>query len=186
MKKITCLLLISAFLCFCLSSCLSDNDCTTKKMSLEDFSPNISEMSLGQKIIPVDFIDKYNYSDGYFCYDSGYLFSNTSRERLLLFFQYDDTTYQLAKEYAMQNLTLSNDPVEIYNDYHFYDNLSDEYYANKYPIMFLRFCYNDTNNTLLFLGLITMGDYAQTANELSDAYEAFLKEFYGDWYDFSA
>lgn len=94
----------------------------------------------------------------------------------------------MAKEYATENLELSEDTVEIYNNYHFYNNIGSNmlFLVDNYPKAFVRFCYNDANKTLIFLGLYTSGTYLQTANELSGDWEAFLNEFYGHCYDFSA
>lgn len=151
-------------------------------------------------IITEVFVKEYPYLDGYYGYyldEDLYLDSDWRTfevcdfninipavdigvdERLLLYFRYEDEVYQRAKGYLMENLDLSNTPIEEYNGYIFYDNFT----SDKYMYEFNRFVYNDNNNAIILLGL-----YYDYSNEFyADDYELgdFLNMFYGGWYDFS-
>ena len=189
-KLMAVLLLIACAISFCSCTFLDFLFYTPTpeelpKRSLDDFSTNISSKGLSSNMIPEGFIDRFAYSEGYFYYYFSGDLDPDSREILFVFFQYDDATYQLAKEYVIEQMPLSDNVVETYNNYCFYDVLGDDRYLIRYPDCFVRFCYNDTNNTLIFLALDAYGEYRETTNELADNWGAFLDEFYGQWYDFS-
>ena len=190
-KKLTAvLLLIACAISFCSCTFLDFLFYTATpeempKRSFDDFGPSLSRVGLGSNMIPEGFIDQFAYSEGYFYYYGPVTLLPDSRESLFMFFQYDDATYQLAKEYVIDTMPLSDSAVEEYNNYHFFDVLGDHRYLNRYPSCFIRFCYNDTNNTLIFLALEAFGQYRESTSELADDWSAFLDEFYGQWYDFS-
>ena len=107
-------------------------------------------------------------------------------ERVLVYIKYDDDTYENAKKYAMENLILSDAPVEEYNGYVFYDNFTNDGNEFKFPYMFNRLAYNDSNNTLIFLGLYCVhydDDYLFRLYEYEWA--DLLEVMYEEWYSFS-
>lgn len=175
---------VAVLLCVCLSACYTADP--FEKRSLDSFSSTWSNYGTTRNIIPEGFIDKFAYTDGYcyhFCFGKSD-FSFDISDRALLFFEYDDETYNQAKEYVFANLTLSSEPIEEYNGYIFYDNYA-EHFNFDFPYAFLRFAYNDSKNTLIFMGCYTFEDFDKDIEQTSADWGAFLEEYYGEWYDFS-
>ena len=178
--KIIFLLIIC---CVCLGGCFTSDP--LERDDLKDFSPMCSNYGVTRDIIPENFIDNFAYTNGYFCYfcyGKSSLFSIS--DRALLYFEYDNETYYQAKEYVFENLNLSDSPVEEYNEYVFYDNYTGTLPIN-FPYSFMRVAYNDSNNTLIFIGCYMSSDFDQNIDELSNNWEEFLKRYYNNWYDFS-
>ena len=196
MKKLYAFLILIIVFSLCLCSCSNTyyKNKFLEKRNINKFNSNISELGLANHILPDNFFDEFKALDSYFYYflEEDYFTANNFEacDRLLLFFQYDKETYLLAKEFVFEHLKLSGEIVEIYNNYYFYDNITyandSPHLVNNYPYAFVRFCYNDTNNTLIFIGFDSYGEFRQTADNLANDWESFLKEFYGEWYDFSA
>ena len=179
-----CSLILVVF-CLFLTACVQSDP--LEKDDLQDFSPTWSNYQVTSNIIPENFINAFDYIDGYcchFCYGKSF-FSLEVSDRALLFFKYDDETYQQAKNYVFESLELSISPVEEYNGYVFYDNYTGSL-SNDFPYSFMRFAYNDSNNTLIFIGCYMSIGFDDNIDELSQNWGAFLNEFYGQWYDFSA
>ena len=188
MKKITWIFLVAICLCICLSAC--DTDDPFEKKSLDNFSEEWSNYSTTDNIIPEGFINRFAYTDGYcyhFCFGKDFSFAVS--DRALLFFEYDDETYNQAKEYVFANLILSSKPVEEYNGYIFYDNYSEQLFNEEssyaFPYAFMRFAYNDSKNTLIFIGCFTSHDFDENMKQTSADWGVFLEKYYGEWYDFS-
>lgn len=184
MKKITRCVLIITMLCLCLSAC--DRDYSTEKRSPKDFSQNASELGVTRALIPEEFVEKFTYTDGYYCHYcfSKSFFSSSSSDRALMFLQYDGETYEEAKAYVFANMDLSEESVESYNGYVFFDIYTESFGINA-PYQFKRFAYNESKKTLIFMGHYSFR-YDDILDEYSDNWGAFLNDFYGDWYDFSS
>ena len=183
MRKIIHCVLIITMLCLCLSAC--DRDYSTEKRSPKDFSQNASELGVTRALIPEEFVEKFTYTDGYYCHYcfSKSFFSSSSSDRALMFLQYDGETYEEAKAYVFANMDLSEESVESYNGYAFYDIYTESFGINA-PHQFKRFAFNDSKKTLIFIGHYSF-QYEDILEEYSDDWGAFLNDFYGDWYDFS-
>ena len=176
MKKIVTIIFI--VFCLCLNSCgLSD---PYEISGLENYNPHNSEYGTSDGIITDDFINKFDYISGNYHYVEADNFSlfRPVLDRSIIYLSYDSAVYADAKQYAMNNMSLSDDIVEECNGYVFYDNYVDEDFS--FPRNFKRFAYNDTHNTLIFIGFFTGEDF-----DLTD-WEEFLEKHYGDWYNFSA
>ena len=106
-------------------------------------------------------------------------------DKSLLYLKYDSETYSEAKAYTLEQLKLSEQIVDIYNNYYFFENLTSRSTCLKdnFPYSFVRFAYNDTNNTLVFIGFYSGS--GEKAKITADDWGGFLEEYYGDWYDFS-
>ena len=186
MKK-TCFFVI--LLCLCLtSSCNSKSEYVER--GLENFGPNDSECGLCSYLIPENLIQQYAYVDGNYYNEWGTYRIIGGWEKVLVYIQYDINTYSEAKKYVMDNLFLSESHVAEYNDYYFFinetpsktdPNLSPE----KFPYDFLRFAYNDNNNTLVFIGFCVSMELYEEVDAVADDWPAFLEKYYGEWYSFS-
>ena len=179
MKKVIAIILIICFTCLFLSSCGSNYVI----QGLENFSVNTSSVGLCDGLIPDNFIEMFTYKDGnYFLSMSEKMPGFEVCERAFMYLQYDDDVYLMAKQYAMENLALSDDMAVQHNDYIFYDNDVD---SNKFPYSFKRFAYNDSNNTLIFIGFdVSMELYSDVDEAIGD-WGGFLEKYYGEFYTFS-
>ena len=150
---------------------------------IENYHPAYSEFSTSDKIMPDDFLNKFEYVSGDYRYMEENFISWTEPtvDRSLVWLSYDSFVYADAKQYAMDNMVLSESAVEEYNGYVFYDNYADiERDGFSYPRRFKRFGYNDSKNTLIFIGF-----YHSDRSLSFSEWSAFLEEFYNEWYDFS-
>lgn len=210
MKKITSLIVIVITLCLVLASCKQNTDnIEIDDMEIEfpetiNFPVNyIRGIEYGvtySSHINEAFFEEYPCLDGYYGYyidENLYLDRCTIQvnrlninipvidigvdERLLLYFQYEDEVYQKAKAYLMNNLDLSDAPVEEYNGYVFYDSFVTKKYSHSY--LFNKFACNDSNNTIVLFGLHYNGHSKLNVDDYE--WEEFLDKFYGGWYNFS-
>ena len=163
--------------------CLSFCSCTSfEKHGIEKYSPANSDVEITVFLPEDDFLTEYEYIEGdYHFYRYEEILFAPELERTILYLKYDDNTYQDAKKCVMENDYLSDNSVEEYNGYVFYNvDYNDRGY---HPWEFRRFAYKDANNTLLFIGFYECADYPNVS-DFND-WGAFLEEYYGEWYDFS-
>lgn len=183
-KIIIIILLISLFL----------NSCALHytKQGLEEFSADASDYGLCRGLIPENFIEKFSYVKGDFfiAFSEKAPFIATC-ERVLLYLKYTDDVYLDAKKYAMENLILSENCVAVFENYIFYNNITpvnfeqDHLDGSRFPRSFVRFAYNDENNTLLFIGFDVSMELYDEVDSLANDWGAFLEKYYGEFYDFS-
>ena len=183
MKKVFLMIMLTALLCSC-SYHYTDR-------GLENFSVNDSSVGLCRGLLPDDFMDEFSYANGDYFYSANEESAiSFCEEKVLIYLQYDNIVYQNAKKHAMDNLMLS-ESVAIYNGYFFYNNdtpasLGNDHLDSKnYPYEFVRFAYNDNNNTLIFMGFSVTADLQSEVDEVADDWGAFLEKYYGEWYSFS-
>ena len=180
MKKVIFIVLLVLVFCISFNSCCCPN--TYQISGLKNFHPHNSEFGTSDKIIPENFIDKYNYIHGDYHYiEEGMSIFEHTVDRSIIYLSYNDAVYLDAKQYAMDNLDLSENVVEEYNGYIFYDNYADDF---SYPHNFKRFAYNDDNNTLIFIGCYISLDLNEEVNEIADNWGTFLDKYYGEYYSF--
>lgn len=182
MKRfIIALLLISALFTSC-------NDYSNQ--GLDNFSINDSSLELTTYLIPENFIEKFEYVDGNYYYDdSSVIPFYAVCERVLIYIQYEEDVYISAKEFAITNLYLSEEITEEYNQYVFYystNNESRNINDDNLPYTFVKFAYNDTKHTLIFMAFDVSVELYDEVDQYLNDWGAFLDKYYGEWYDFSA
>lgn len=193
MKK--ALVLISVILVvFSFSSCSR----TTYKDSLEEYIQLLNmqgnvdkngnsdtEIDGADYFLPSrTFISDFEYVEGgYHYYEELSLDPNYAPEVCILYLRYEPTVYSEAKDFTLENIPAYDDEVYTYNDYVFYlnanfFNLKKQSYS---PRWFTMSCYNDSNNTLIFLGFCKpSGNFIDVSN-----WTEFVDTYYGEYYDFS-
>ena len=160
--------------------------------NIDEFSIYTSTVSLTQYLLPDEgFIDMFKYIDGnYHYYDNCKL--DNAVERVLMELSYDAETYSKAKNYCLESMYLSDENVKEYKDYVFMENLSypEDYEClengeNKnFPHMFTMFAYNDSKQTLIFIGFYCgTGLHNEVDRDATD-WGAFLDKYYSEYYDF--
>ena len=200
MKKFY-LILISILLVFLTSCCYE-----IEKNDLYDYKQYISESGIGYSDVELDhpdyflpsrtFLTDYEYLTGNFYYYENSPFCDTDEhkykpDRSFISLTYNKETYCLAKANVLKNIAVYNEKYYHYNDYQFYINKNfmdsiDTQDSTKMPSWFTMVCYNDTNNTIIFLG------FSQSYPKLDDKYlynidnnwGDFIKQYYGDLYNF--
>ena len=197
MKRLLCVLLLILFLgCYC--SCKAD---INERYDLEEFGIYDSEHSICRSLLPRSFINEkghfqkaYDYTDGAYYFDLSALFDFPVFERVLVWMEFDDENYELAKTccFAEGEMSLSEEAVEEYSGYVFYDNYQTstpeyiEHNKSQFPYDCARFAYNDEKNTLVFVSwhLSRSEESAITAEQIQNDWSTFLAENFGMWYSF--
>ena len=203
MKKILCIFLI-AFICLGLTGCYVD----LEENSLEDYILFINQHNQGKSSVEIDdpryllpgisFFEEYEYLEGgYFWREDdplrGLFTSNVFPNISLLYLRYDENVYPNAKQAMFEKIEPYGDKFYEYNNYVFYENSNfiSLNGARFFPEELAMACYNDSNNTLLFIGLYS-GTLAGPSclddkylEDIDNNWEDFIDQYYGEYYDFS-
>ena len=165
MKKIICVLLV-IFVSLGLASCYTD----LEENSLEEYIDQINRNKCGygsksindpELFLPsISFFQEYNYIDGGFYWREddpmrGTFTTNVRPEIALLYLKYEEDIYYEAKQEMLEKIKPYNDKFYLYNNYVFYENSNyiDFSSTRRFPKKFTMACYNDENQTLIFIGL---------------------------------
>lgn len=205
MKKIISNLIILVVICITLSSCVSfpfyhtiHNDSLEEYREKVEYSEGKGLLSkldyVGLFLPSATFISDYEYISG--TYDSfsetvmNWIFPDKKAERptrSILTLTYDEKNYQEAKLFMLESIPMYGEKIYSYNDYVFYlnSNFFNEEKNAEFPNYFTMACYNDSNNTLVFLGFhdIYMEEYE--IQSIKDDWQGFLDIHYSEYYDFS-
>ena len=202
MKKIICVFLV-LFVCLGLTSCYTD----LEENSLEEYIDFINRNKCGygstsidnpQFLLPsISFFQEYNYIDGSFYWREddplrGTFTTDVRPEIALLYLKYEEDIYYEAKQEMLEKIKPYNDKFYLYNNYVFYENSNyiDVFGANSFPKSFTMACYNDENQTLIFIGLdsgTVAGPSCLEEKYLEDIesnWEDFIRQYFGQHYDF--
>lgn len=160
--------------------------------SIEKFELSTSTVSLTQYLLPDEgFIDMFKYTDGNYHYYDNCKLAN-ALELVLMELSYDAETYSKAKNYCLESMYLSDENVKEYNGYIFLENLELPQHLNrlenqknvKFPYTFAMFSYNDSKQTLIFIGFYCgTGLHNEVDRDATD-WGAFLDKYYSEYYDF--
>lgn len=173
--------------------------------SLENFSPNRSELGTASRLVPLNgrdiegkykeftLIYDYDYVNGKWDYDTH--FTNLLTEdldRYFMYIEFTEDSYPKVKSYIFNwndvNVKVDYETKSVYNGYTFYkshfQNNEPEWHGSYYNGAMAG--YNDDKRTLVF---ISMTCIVKLHPELEDAlkdFSVFLKTYFGDFYDFNA
>ena len=168
--------------------------------SLSDYLSNkngcLSDFGLDQPdyLLPsIDFVESYEYLDGkFFFYEEPIKLKNDLPNRSFLYLKYDEATYLEAKSFMLENIKAYNDEYYYHGDYCFFVNqnfanaFSEKYPMPPLPKWFTMACYNDANNSLIFIGYygnVKVDD--EFNSDFKDKFPQFIDMFYGEYHDFS-
>ena len=185
MKKIISVFLVIVLLILC-TSCGED----FYKDSLEEYKKRTAgyskvEIDSPSHTLPsATFITDFNYIDGKYRFYEPLLLSSEASISLL-WLKYEPDTYSEAKEYTLKHLPMYGDFLYTYGDYVFYEN--EIFYRLKengrsFPECFSMVCYNDVENSLIFIGYY---DEDAKASDVED-WCAFIDKYYGKYHKFSS
>ena len=205
-EKIWSVVLLSLLLVAALFSCniIGRGEAEHVIYDVEVFSYhrfNQASMELCFNVLPQSFMneerefrDVYDYLDGKIGYFYSGDFTHPSFEKIFIYIVYDDENYELAKAccFAEGEMSLSEEAVEEYNGFIFYDNYQSfkpeyiEKAKSSFPYEFGRFAYNDEKNTLVFMAYyMSKDEETETkAEQAQNDWSAFLAENFGMWYSF--
>lgn len=161
---------------------------------LDAFSSDASERGLTAYLLPTDgLIEKYAYVDGDYHYFDNLYVNEQALETAFAYLEYEAATYEEAKQFCLNTMSLSAENTKEYNGYVFAENLalteknrSEDGKDLRYPRYFIMFGYNDALNRLVFISLFCGDEHAEKAALADTDFGTFLKEFYGEYYDFGA
>lgn len=199
MKKFSICILLS-FL-FILSGCS-----VIEYNSLDEYKELMKKHGIGYSDVGIDssdellpsntFLYDYEYLEGSYYYYDNEVFNLPNEhympDRTLITLKYDNEKYYKAKECVLENIPQYGDYFYTYNNYQFYFNKNsmDRHYDEHPPEIFHWFtmaCYNDENNMICFLGFNKTYHFRDDKylNDLDNNWEAFIDEYYGEYFDFS-
>ena len=163
-KTMLAILILSVLFCFASCSYVYTNS------GIENFSVYDSEYGLNRYLIPEDFLNLFEYSDGGYDYYEkvgahGYVTT-------LLYMEYDELTYNNAKEYALSGLDLVEESEEQYKNYMFLKRNST--LAQEDSCYRFYFAYSDEDRILLAVGTYMSGTYAYQTSNLSEYLETYF------------
>ena len=133
------------------------------------------------------FVSDFEYVDGgYHYYEELSFDPNSPPEVCILYLRYEPTVYSEAKDFTLENIPAYGDEVYTYNDYIFYQN---ENFVNlkkrsDFPSWFTMVCYNDSNNTLIFIGFFDGAHVSENDIKRISNWSEFVDTYYGEYYDF--
>ncbi len=136
----------------------------------------------GDLFLTREFLDKYQYSDGFFRYEGFEPDLFKLVERALVWLTYEDDVYALAKSEMLNARNMENEMLDGTEAFGFV------FYMNKnfsFPSCFTAIAFNDSAQTLLFIGFCIEEDnedynYCQLAESNM---EGFLMHYFCEWYD---
>jgi hypothetical protein len=158
----------------------------TEVMDVKDFSPALSSVGTTSDLIPENFLNMFQYTENkFYRYANDECIFHWNMDKTLMYLQYPNVVYEEAKEYILTEMDLDFSVERSYNGYVFYMNLA--YSPNIiFPSQSLMAGYNDTANRLVFLGMCCSDDVYPEVNLGLTDFGAYLKTFYGEFYDFDA
>ena len=200
MKKLLYIFLL-IISCFSMNGCYQDLyiDSLDEYIFAIENSPNgISSLSLDHPdyFLPsFTFLKDFEYIEGeYYLDEKDPLRELTAKEAIpdtcLLYLKYEETVYIDAKQYMMDNIKPYNDKFYEYNNYIFYEN-SNKITFDKgeryFPSKFSMACYNDFNNSLIFLSFYNSYPKLEDKyiNDINSNWGDFIEKYYGEYYYFS-
>lgn len=187
-----CLMAVMLLLSMTACSFLSPNE--IHDTGLDSFSVDASERGITVCLLPAeDFMEKYAHGSGDYHYFDNCFMNEQALETGFVYLEYEETVYAEAKQYCLDNMKLSAVNTKEYHGYIFAENeaLTQELKSEdgkdlNYPRYFSMFGYNDSLNRLVFISIFCGDDHAEKAALADSDFGAFLKEFYGEYYDFDA
>lgn len=179
-----CSILLACLLCSCSHTYSVDG--------YEHFDKKESHYELNHYILPSDdFVDLFSNVGIKYAYREQYQSIIRFVEKSFVVIDYEAEVYEIAKEYCLQNMQLSDaEPLE-YNGYIFIENIELAVKQNRYenpgsfPHWFNMFAYNDNKRCLVFMGFYGSSYLypPDDAQEVREHWGAFIEKYFSDIYD---
>ena len=201
MKKISLvitLFLLLSSLCSCTNKNVDDEiiyDRIIKVDGINDFKNNEGNYELNVYLLPTDdFVNRFDYTDIDYHYREHYE-SNidfVGYEKSIVVIKYEENVYEQAKEFCLQEMTLSENYILEHNGYVFKENVElaieqDRYredFVYSFPKRFNMFAYSDSLNCIIFLGFYCPDYTNEDAMLTIKNWDQFLYRYYSDVYCF--
>ncbi len=156
-----------------------------KKYGNADSETDIS----GGSFLNVEFLDKYPYLDGFYNYDDEGGGWDGTTDRAFSWLTYNQDIYEQAKQECIETRESENPDLDGKQAFGFTFYLNYEWDADhelmKFPHHFTAFGYNDEKCTLVFIGFYggQHGAERETVATAKTDLEGFIKNYFGEWYD---
>ena len=201
MKKISLvitLFLLLSSLCSCTNKNVDDEiiyDRIIKVDGINNFKNNEGNYELNVYLLPTDdFVNRFDYTDIDYHYREHYE-SNidfVGYEKSIVVIKYEENVYEQAKEFCLQEMTLSENYILEHNGYVFKENVElaieqDRYredFVYSFPKRFNMFAYSDSLNCIIFLGFYCPDYTNEDAMLTIKKWDQFLYRYYSDVYCF--
>lgn len=190
MKKIQ---LLSIILVISLLFCSCQNP-SRRIEGIEYFFDGESEFEINVWILPSDdFLERFDYTNAEYCFDVKYkhYLSMLGNERSLIAINYEQSSYEDAKAFCLQEMVLSDSNRVEYNGYTFIENIriakdpTGNSYSSQFPQYYNMFAYNDNLQCLIFIGRYDLQmDHSVTAQDILSNWGEYLNEQFSDIYSF--
>lgn len=206
MKRVIVIILLIAC-CINLVSC-NYTYFDLEKTSIDEYMDLVNKSHIGHSDVEIDhpkyflpsnmFLTDYAYLEGkyYWREDDMFrsLFTTDVRPDIsFLCLRYENEIYNKAKEFMLEKIRPYGDKLYVYGEYVFYENANFIEFKNtrNFPERFTMACYNDSCNTLIFIGMYS-GTLAGSScledrylNDIDNNWISFIDTYYGEIYDFS-
>ena len=185
--------------CLCLLCIFPAVSCAPyEKHGLSNYHPMDSNFEITQQFFPTensDFLDMFDYVWGdYHYYESPLTIIKSPYAKAIAVLKYEQNVYWEAKQYCLDHMYLSSTNIKEYNGYMFSENLAfakendslEDGENTDFPGWFTMMAYNDSLNTLVFIGFYCTYDDDPDAAYAETDFGKFLDIFFSEYYDFNA
>lgn len=169
-----------------ISGCSKGTD-YTKGVDVEHFIYSQSSVGTTSHLIPENFLTMFEYGQNkYYRYTNETTFvPGGDMDKTLMYLVYSEDIYKESKDYILCEMNLDFSQFKSYNGYVFYFN-EDFPHKTNFPFDYLMAGYNDTKNTLIFLGMSCERNKYPDLEYGETDFGKYLKIFFGEFYDFDA
>ena len=191
-SKCMLLILLSSIIVMSFSSCS-----VTNYDGLDYYASHyksIGDFELTLDLIYNDslFLEEYDYTSGDFHFEKQFLVY----EKVILYLEYDSSTYSSAKNAVLENTILDKSRTYSFSGYVFYENMDlpishghVEDGHNTMPFKWFNLVgYNDETHTIIFLGAQLSPENSNTPEKYDITNEEEMVDFiireYSHWYSF--
>ena len=167
MKRVFLVFLVAFLICSSVSC-----ESVATNSGIENFSTEGCSFGLNRYLIPEDFLNLFEYSDGgydYYCCVGSYAYVTT-----LLYMEYDEETYPNAKEYALNHLDLIEESEEVYQGYVFFRSAAVAFPNLENDGSRFYFAYSNDQRILLAIGTMMDGPNGYKSELLTDYLETYF------------
>ena len=119
------LCVLSVILLLSMVSCSALFPSEIHDAGLDAFSTDASERGLTEYLLPSDgFMEKYAHTNGDYHYFDNLYMNEQAFESGFVYLEYEEATYEEAKQFCLDNMSLSAADTKEYNGYVFAENLA--------------------------------------------------------------
>ncbi|MBQ3017772.1 MAG: hypothetical protein IJD89_02390 [Clostridia bacterium] len=200
--KVVIMVLILNIMVGCLVSCVEfPYRYNLEYDSLDEYKSQVEERGNGffhfddaEVFLPTQtFLSDFKYINGSYNSSSELVYNwvfidkkSAQPSKVLLSLEYTKEEYEKAKAHTFEKIPRCGEDY-VYNDYIFYQNSNfmESKEDAKFPCNFTMVCYNDKNNTLIFIGFTYKYFSEEEQANIKSNWQGFIDKYYAEYYNFS-